>query len=182
MENAGKDSSNKQETMTTLSALQVVAKHTEGQEIVRLREENLKLQTMLNGLEAQMEEKHDFYEYLVRSARRRQGFPDNYALLSTGEAFRQNYGDRKFAALQQAKLKLSDPDTGDWTHGFNSGVLAAVRLAWGLSIIEDQNVCQGHEEQQRQCVIDEFPCLDMTPVFGSGDQSLQTTDSNESTR
>lgn len=135
--NPGEDSNKTQET--TLSALQVAVTHSEGKEIERLRQENLKLRAALDRVNQQTKAKHDFYEHLVWRARSR---TEDY-LPARHEAFCQKHGDVQLAALRRAEGELADPDTGNWTHGFNSGVLAATRLTMGLTVMEDLHVCQG---------------------------------------
>lgn len=65
---------------------------------------------------------------------------------------------------------LEDPDIGDWTHGFNSGILAALRYV--MTLCDDTIYCEVHENPDQilceQCSVmggeeqaeEEFPMLD----------------------
>lgn len=52
------------------------------------------------------------------------------------------------AAYPQETERIRDPEGSDWAHGFNSGMLASVRLML-TAMDQDINIAQ-----------DEFPCLD----------------------
>lgn len=128
MMKTGKDSKED----TSVSALKVVANHIEGQEIAQLREENSKLRAVIALVDSQMQEKHDFHEHLVWHAR------GGHAR-ARDEKYRQKYGEAKLKILQ----RMENKPISDWENGFRSGIMAATRLALGLTVMEDQHCCDG---------------------------------------
>lgn len=101
------------------SALRVVLDVTESDELKRLREENRKLREMHAALEGLAKGHSDKYCDLVWLAR-----SDRYG----SEPHIREIIEKKIAEYPEDYAEMKDPDTGDWTHGFNSGMLAASRL------------------------------------------------------
>lgn len=149
-----------------MAALKVVAKHMEGHEIDRLRAENSKLKAVLTRVETQMQEKHDYYEYLVWRAR-----GGDSPLRD--EQLRQQYGDAKLAALLRDLEKLANPYDGDWWNGLHAGVMATTRLVRGLTVMEDEHRCFGYHPDWDDSEED-----DDDDEYSSEEEDKQTEDGN----
>lgn len=110
------------------SALRVVLDVTESDELKRLREENRKLREMHAALEGLAKGHSDKYCDLVWLAR-----SDRYG----SEPHIREIIEKKIAEYPEDYAEMKDPDTGDWTHGFNSGMLAASRLYHEYTALEE---------------------------------------------
>ncbi len=92
-------------------------------------------------LKRKLEELEKKYFDLVHLAR---CDPDEEDINGHQEAIRQKYPEEAAA--------LADPEGGDWQHGFNSGMLAAVRLIQGYRVAKSAKA--------RKEADDMFPFLD----------------------
>jgi len=122
----------------------------------------------------------NYYDRLVWHARKGRLDEREY------QRIRQELGndDAIYQRFRRDARKLSDPNSGNWHHGFNSGVMATARLVLGLAATKAQHMCQGvnsHDideeteepvpecnehycyysvEEQRRQALAEFPDLD----------------------
>jgi len=148
-----------------LKALSIVAAHEEGSEIQRLREKLSRTEAALNAVQKFSDNKERFYSYLVWLARH-----DPNDVLG-GRAPIDHVlncftGNERDDMLKEIHL-LFGPQVahGQFHHGFNSGMLAAIRLYNGLAtrddeVTEDGNgslVVEATAKEQRDMALASFP-------------------------
>lgn len=109
-------------------ALRVVLNVTETDELKRLREENRKLKDMHAAIVELTEQHEKKYFDLVWYARR---YP-----VDALDPYIRGLMD-KVEAEHTTETKDLASEKGDWTHGFNSGLLAASRLYSSFTALED---------------------------------------------
>jgi hypothetical protein len=142
------------------AALNVVANHLEGSEIKALREENLRLEKNLSALQNQTGVHMEWYYNLVRAAR---GY----------ESHQQKINKYEGAERERMKKELEklSSESGDWQHGFNSGMLAASRLYSAFAHAGTERFDSGFDDEDeegegidpdrdRMFALQEFPVLD----------------------
>ena len=140
----------------------------------QLENENAKLKDTLRFLQKTAVEKERYFAELAWFGKRNEDevlkrrpnfWPERLA----------DFGPEVFEEFRADAARITDPDVGDWEHGFSSGALAMARLLLGLShATEDEKICAFHEisqpctehcvtctvQQQRQRELDDFPVLD----------------------
>ena len=143
------------DNVSTNAALNVVANHLEGSEIKALRKENLRLENNLKALKKQTKVHMEWYFHLVWAAR---GQNRDQVVLDKYEG-----AERESLKLELGKLSS---ESGNWQHGFNSGMLAASRLysdfAHAGSVVEDEEgeEVEGDPDADRSFALQSFPMLD----------------------
>jgi hypothetical protein len=68
-------------------------------------------------------------------------------------------GDERGVFFLAETAKLRHPDTGNWHHVFDSGVLAVSRLFWDFSTSGDEEQSRGDPEGTRKWALYQFPDL-----------------------
>jgi hypothetical protein len=122
-------------------ALSVVMNHSICEELKHLREENKVLKNCIKNANYDINNRTYFYNSLVYLARRN---PNN-TFQERGEYVKSEIGEEVY----KKELEKLKGEYGNYTHGFNSGILATTRLYGELlkhtpTVYENEN---GSEEE-----------------------------------
>ncbi len=108
------------------AALSVVVNHSVSEELTKLREENKMLRNRIKSTDEDITRRQKLYQNLVALAR---SDPDCPKYENRIERIKSEIGEDVY---QKELAKLMDEDYHEWTHGFNSGMLASTRLYGSL--------------------------------------------------
>ena len=143
---------------TPIDALSIVVNHITMDELKMLRSKNAKLEKTYKSLQADLKTRTEYYENCVALARTQEGDPQIRL-----DRIKNGLGVENYIK----ELEKLEGDEGDWTHGFNSGMLASTRLYQGLTEYEDSTIEneEGDEEiypveEMWEDAKEEFPFLD----------------------
>ena len=141
-------------------ALSVVMNHSVCEELKQLREENKILKNCIKNTNDDITKKRKFYLNLVALARSN---PDDDSYQDRVDFIKSEIGDDVY----EKELEKLMGDESEWSHGFNSGMLASTRLYGDLlQYIPDvyENESGDDEEFPIEDMWDqakeEFPMLD----------------------
>ena len=140
----------------------------------QLENENAKLKDTLRFLQQTAVEKEKYFAELAWFGKRNEEEVQKWRPKFWSERL-ADFGPELFEEFRADAARITDPDIGDWEHGFSSGALALSRLLLGLShATEDEKICAFHEfsqpctehcvtctiAQQRRRELEDFPVLD----------------------
>ena len=140
----------------------------------QLENENAKLKDTLRFLQQTAVDKEKYFAELAWFGKRNENEVQKWRPNFWSERL-ADFGPELFEEFRADAARITDPDIGDWEHGFSSGALAMSRLLLGLShATEDEKICAFHDYSQpctEQCVtctiaqqrrreLEDFPVLD----------------------
>ena len=143
-----------------LSALSIVVNQSICEELKRLKQENAQLKRCIKFTYDDMDKRHNLYFNLVSLAR---SDTECSSYEKRIDNIKSDIGEKTF----NEELSKLQSDEGEWTHGFNSGMLAALRLYGDLLQHEPPDFEQESEDDEEYTIEDvwkeaqeQFPFLD----------------------
>ena len=143
------------------TALSVVVNQNVCEELIQLREENKLLKNCIKNTNEDITKRMKLYDSLVGLARSN---PDDSHYEKRIDSIKSKIGEEVY----EKELEKLMSEECDWTHGFNSGMLASTRLYISLlqytpDIFENEETGDDEEypiENTWRDALEEFPMLD----------------------